>query len=323
MPVVNILGAPHAYELTDTPRASVCLVFIHGWLLSRHYWQPVIQQLATDYSCLAYDLRGFGESQPVRRHGERQTGEAALAATANGELIEAMAAAYSLSNYAEDLRELLQTLQQRRVWLLGHSLGGSIALWAAHLWPDRVQGVICLNAGGGVYIQPAFDQFRAAGQQMVKWRPRWLRQLPLLPRLFATLMVTQPLAERWGRQRLQDFISADPEAARAALLASTTAAAVHQLPKLVAGLQQPVYFIAGREDRIMPPRYVHHLASFHRLFRQGEANVFELADCGHMAMVEQPQQVAQRVRDILACYPDASQRQTSLPALGSTIGSSG
>jgi 2-succinyl-6-hydroxy-2,4-cyclohexadiene-1-carboxylate synthase len=53
-------------------------------------------------------------------------------------------------------------------------------------------------------------------------------------------------------------------------------------------LTQPVYFFAGADDRIMEPKYVRHLASFHYLFDGCGNNVFELSDCGHMGMLEQP-----------------------------------
>jgi pimeloyl-ACP methyl ester carboxylesterase len=67
MAFIDILGANHAYELTPPPVSpSPVLVFIHGWLLSRNYWQPLIDTLAPDYQCLTYDLRGFGDSQPPR-----------------------------------------------------------------------------------------------------------------------------------------------------------------------------------------------------------------------------------------------------------------
>ncbi|MEO1402317.1 MAG: alpha/beta hydrolase [Cyanobacteria bacterium J06635_1] len=321
MPVANVLGVPHTYELTPaelTPmtRQSTALVFIHGWLLSRHYWQPMIQALSAEYTCLAYDLRGFGDStQQLDRRGQTclLTSTDKLAEVTKeiqpssprhnsqqaAQLALPSASIYSLTAYAEDLISLLQTLNCDRVWLVGHSLGGSVALWTAHLAPKLVQGVICLNAGGGVYIQKAFDQFRSAGQQMVQVRPRWLRYFPLLPRVFANMMVARSLQLRWGQQRLYDFLRADAQAARESLLASTTEAEVHRLPYLVSQLEQPAYFITGSNDQVMEPRYVRHLASFHSLFRQGQPNVIELAQCGHFAMLEQTPQVAKTVQEIL------------------------
>ncbi|XHX76252.1 MAG: hypothetical protein RBJ76_17635 [Stenomitos frigidus ULC029] len=52
----------------------------------------------------------------------------------------------------------------------------------------------------------------------------------------------------------------------------------------------------------MEPQYVRHLASFYPLFDACGANVAEIADCGHMAMLEQTASVAVQLRTILARY---------------------
>ena len=281
MTTIDIAGTPHAYQLTPpvaNPDAPT-LVFIHGWLLSRHYWQPLFENLARDFRCLCYDLRGFGDSQPP-------------AGTHDG-----AANSYSLEAYARDLEQLLVDLDLDRVWLVGHSLGGSIALWGGDRCPQRVRGMICVNAGGGVYLKEEFERFRAAGEQLVRFRPPWLQHLPLMDLAFTRMMVAQPLKRHWGRQRLADFLRADRAAALGSLLESTTELEVHHLPRLVARLKQPAYFLAGARDRVMEPKYVRHLASFHPLFSE---NLIEIADCGHMAMVEQTAATATIVRDILA-----------------------
>ena len=82
------------------------------------------------------------------------------------------ASSYSPSAYAEDLALLLEKLNIDSAWLVGHSLGGTIALWGASQMPERVKGVICINAGGGIYIKEAFEQFRSSGQKVLKFRPR-------------------------------------------------------------------------------------------------------------------------------------------------------
>ena len=288
MVVTPVFGVPHVYDFTPnllstTTSYPSVLVCIHGWLLSRAYWQPLMQQLAPDIACLAYDLRGFGDStqQLSSRHHKSDT------------------APYGLTAYAQDLNALLEILELDNVWLMGHSLGGSIALWAAHLFPERVQGVICVNAGGGIYIHNAFEKFRNAGQQMVGWRPQWLQHFPLLPLVFSNIMVRQPLSYRWGQQRLIDFLRADPEAATQSLLASTTEDEVHQLPQIVSQLSQPVYFITGEQDTVMEPRYVQHLASFHRFFHQGKQAVVAFEQCGHFAMLEKPSALEDQVRQWL------------------------
>ena len=300
MPSITILETPHIYELTAPVNNSKLpvLVFVHGWLLSRRYWQPLVDLLQAEYQCLIYDARGFGDSQS----SNSTPNSVAINSSDSGQTttdIDSISRNYSLSSYAEDLGYLLQHLSIEHAWVIGHSLGGSIALWSAELFPQIVKGVICLNAGGGIYLKEEFERFRNAGQQLVKFRPRWLSYVPFLSLVFTRMMVARPLAVKWGRQRVLDFVKAEEQAAMGALLESTTEAEVHLLPQLVSRLQQPVYFIAGDRDLVMEPKYVNHLASFHYLFASADSNVFQIDNCGHLGMIEAPSEVAEIVSQVL------------------------
>ncbi|MBF2057758.1 MAG: alpha/beta hydrolase [Cyanobacterium sp. T60_A2020_053] len=280
MSKINIFGVDHFYQFieaknNDSPRPT--LVFIHGWLLSYKYWQPVIEKLQENYSCLAYDLKGFGDTVVNNDNSN-----------------------YTLEGYAKDLQELLRQLNINRAWLIGHSLGGSVAIWGAEICQGLIEGVICLNAGGGIYLKEEFEQFRGAGQKMVKSRRHWLKYIPFLDVVFARMMVKQPLAVSWGKARLNDFLRAQEEGAIASLLESTTEQEVHYLPQIVARLTQPLYFIAGKQDQIMELKYVRHLASFHHLFNEHhQDNVVEIDNCGHFAMLEQTSLVTDNILTIL------------------------
>ena len=289
MPSINILETPHTYELTAPIANSQrpVLVFVHGWLLSRHYWKPLMELLKSEYQCLAYDARGFGDSNLCESQTDNDN-----------------CSNYSLEAYARDLQCLLENLNIKKAWVVGHSLGGSIALWSAKICPERVKGVICLNAGGGIYLKEEFERFRNAGKQLVKFRPNWLPYVPLLNIVFSRMMVARPLKLKWGRQRIIDFVKADGEAALGALLESTTETEVHLLPQLVSRLPQPVYFIAGEKDMVMEIKYVNHLASFHQLFNSGNSNVFEISNCGHLGMIEAPEEIASVIKLILHKYND-------------------
>ncbi len=285
MATIDILGFRHAYDLTAPTATSPVLVFVHGWLLSRRYWQPLTDRLAPDYQCLTYDLRGFGDSQAD--DGDSDIGHS-----------QALNSCYTPAAYARDLENLLEKLDISNAWLVGHSLGGTIALWGASQLSDRIKGVVCINAGGGIYLKEEFERFRSVGKQLVKMRPRWLSNLPLADFVFARDSVARSIGQEWGRQRLRDFVAADSEAALGALLESTTEAEIHLLPQIVSQLKQPVYFIAGTKDKIMEPKYVLHLASFHWMFQGCGENVLQL-DCGHLAMMEQPDAVASYLQNIL------------------------
>lgn len=137
------------------------------------------------------------------------------------------------------------------------------------------------------------------GKQLVKLRPLWLSYLPFLDFVFARDSVVHSIGRSWGRQRLIDFVAARKEAATGALLESTTEAEIHRLPQIVSQLKQPVYFIAGTQDKIMEPKYVLHLASFHWMFQGCGENVLQIPDCGHLAMLEQPDAVVNYLTKIL------------------------
>ena len=289
MPKVDIHGVPHFYQLSYpiSESFSPVLIFIHGWLLSSNYWQPLVEQLAPHYQCLIYDLKGFGDSQTPPRYSSDQFQSGYPQSR------------YSLVAYAEDLIILLDKLNIEQAWLIGHSLGGSVALWSADVCPRKVDGVICINAGGGIYLKEEFERFRNTGQRLVQFRPSWLGAIPWLDWIFARFMVARPLGRRWGRQRVEDFLKANQEAAICSLLDSTTEEEVHLLPQIVSRLKQPVYFLAGAKDTIMEPKYVRHLASFHHLFQQNDGNVIEISDCGHLAMLEHTQLVGEKILEIV------------------------
>lgn len=301
MATIEIAGVRHVYELTAPTTFPHALVFVHGWLLSRAYWQPLIDKLAADYQCLSYDLRGFGQSHAIFSQKEA-TADARNLEQNSSTMTTRNSSPYSPTAYARDLKFLLQELNISSAWLIGHSLGGTIALWTARQMPQSVRGVICVNAGGGIYLKESFEQFRAIGTQLVKFRPRWLPLLPLVDLWMTRANVARSLDRSWGRQRIVDLAIAHPEAALGALLDSTTEAEINRLPQIVSQLQQPVYFLAGDKDKIMEPKYVRHLASFHPLFQACGENAIEIPECGHLAMLEQTDMVAEQIRAIVTQY---------------------
>ncbi|MCM1982209.1 alpha/beta fold hydrolase [Lyngbya confervoides] len=341
---IDLLGVSHHYELTPPPAQSdVTLVFIHGWLLSRSYWSPMIQRLAGECRCLSYDLRGFGRSQVSRDARnwacDQQYGletmlrtdsaagielggptnfavkpPAATRNTAEGPWNKLFAqrcrvSPFTPASFARDLLVLLDKLEIQRPWLVGHSLGGAIAIWTAALC-DRVVGVTCLNSGGGIYIEQEFAKFRGVGQRLLNIRPPILQYLPGMDWVFSRMNVADPVARQWGKQQIIDFVSADAEAARGALLDSTQAEEVLLLPRLVQGLGQPIFFIAGQRDPVMNLKYVYHLASFHPLFQGSGANVIEIPNCGHLGMIEHPTSIAEHLCQMMAQHTPATRTQS-------------
>jgi pimeloyl-ACP methyl ester carboxylesterase len=163
--------------------------------------------------------------------------------------------------------------------LIGHSLGGSIALHGAAGLGDQLLGLVQVAAGGGVYQPRVFARVRQAGAAFLSLRPRWLADLPALEAIRSPLVAEQ-------------------RAARGLLACSTNRGAVRQLPALTAALEVPSLWLVGSNDRVMEPRYVSHLAGY-----APNHAVEVLPGLGHLPMGQDPALLAGRIRAWLLTLP--------------------
>ena len=108
------------------PRDGTAVVMLHGWGASLYMFRHALaSSMANDMRVIAVDLRGFGLSDKPRWRG-----------------------AYTLDAYCADLDALLDALAIPRVALLGHSMGGGLALRYAMRRPDRVTRAALINPVG-------------------------------------------------------------------------------------------------------------------------------------------------------------------------------
>jgi pimeloyl-ACP methyl ester carboxylesterase len=112
-------GVRIAYDVKGEGEPT--LVFVHGWCCDRSYWQPQVQHLSQQYRVVAIDLAGHGESGLNR-------------------------AQWSMQAFAADVVAVLEQLGVATGVLIGHSMGGPIVLEAGIRAPDRVLGVIGVEA---------------------------------------------------------------------------------------------------------------------------------------------------------------------------------
>jgi pimeloyl-ACP methyl ester carboxylesterase len=99
------------------------LVLIHGITGSSDTWLDVIEPLSEHYTVVAPDLLGHGQSAKPR--GD-----------------------YSLGAFASGLRDLLTALGHEGGTIVGHSLGGGVAMQMAYQFPDRCQRLVLVSSGG-------------------------------------------------------------------------------------------------------------------------------------------------------------------------------
>ncbi len=99
------------------------LLLIHGIGDSSHTWRRLIPDLARDFTVLAPDLLGHGGSDKPR-------------------------ADYSIGGYANGMRDLISVLGIDRVTVVGHSMGGGVAMQFAYQYPERCERLVLVSTGG-------------------------------------------------------------------------------------------------------------------------------------------------------------------------------
>src|SRR3954464_1142480 len=115
---------------------------IHGVAGRSLQWEPVRRLLARDYTLLAPDLLGHGRSAKPR--GD-----------------------YSLGAYASGIRDLMIALGYERATIVGHSLGGGVAMQLAYQFPERCERLVLVSSGGlGHAVHPLL---RAAALPGAEW----------------------------------------------------------------------------------------------------------------------------------------------------------
>ncbi len=119
---VTMHGHRITYREAGDPRLPV-LLLVHGITSSSATWDPVIPALAEHAHVIAPDLLGHGESDKPR-------------------------ADYSLGALASVLRDLLERLGHDRATVVGHSLGGGVALQFAYQYYEHCDRLVLVSSGG-------------------------------------------------------------------------------------------------------------------------------------------------------------------------------
>ena len=129
------------------------LVLLHGIASTADTWAPVATGLAASHTVLAPDLLGHGS--PAKPRGD-----------------------YSLGAYASGVRDLITALGHERATVVGHSLGGGIAMQFAYQFPERVERLVLISSGGlGREVHPILRASTLPGSEIVLalLGRRWLR----------------------------------------------------------------------------------------------------------------------------------------------------
>ena len=259
----------HRLRYVRTGRGPT-VVLIHGLGASLHTWKDVIPGLAPDHDVIALDLPGFGLS-------DRPSDLA-------------------LEDLPSAVLGLMDRLAVRRASLVGNSMGGSTAVLVAAGAPDRVSGLVLVDAAG-------FDLAPADRPRLVRLAMSPLGQAAsLLPgkRLLVELALRQVFHDPAlvTGERVAEYLDAVRQPGSFAALRSLGASLGGRdavVSDALARVTAPTLVVWGRDDRWIP---LAHAGRFARAIAGARSAVIE--DSGHVPQEEQPRELLRLLREFLA-----------------------
>lgn len=270
---IHLHGHRVAYRMAGEGPA---ILLIHGITSTSDTWDQIVDLLAEKHTVIAPDLIGHGQSAKPR--GD-----------------------YSMGAYASGLRDLLVALEIDSATLVGHSLGGGIAMQLAYQHPERCARLVLVSSGGlGPEVSPLLRAATLPGSELV---------IPLLTsagvlgagRGVASLLGRfglrpgtdlEEVARGWASLADAEAMSAFVQTLRASVDAGGQR--VDARDRLYLAGEGPTMIVWGERDRIIPSE---HGIEAHELIPGSRLEIF--ASAGHFPHRDEPVRFATLLRDFV------------------------
>ena len=253
------------------------IVLIHGLGGNRHTWRHLIGPLARRNRVIALDLPGHGDS-------------------------EAPAGDYSPGSHAAAVRDLLVALGVSRASLVGHSLGGGIAVQFAYQFPDRATRLALISSGGfGVEVTPLLRGAMLPGAEAILGVVGRVPE-PLTRPALTMMGLVSGLVARDDAGPIAEDLRGMSDARRRHGFVRTARAVLdwrgqtaRATPYLRALVDVPVMLAWGTDDRTIPPSQYGALAEM-----LPAEHVVEILGAGHYPQETAVEQLLPPLEEFLA-----------------------
>lgn len=243
------------------------LLLVHGLGASTFSFRRNIPDLARDFHVFALDLMGFGYSERPARGDYSQTG------------------------HATRLADFIYAVGLDRAVVVGHSMGGAIALRAAAMFPERVERLVLVGSarpndlrGLSVMrlLRPLTPLIAAAAYRNPRLPSRVLRSIVYDP-------------SRIDEETIEGYVAPMHAKGHLAAFGQLAADAGRDQTMRMEDVRQPALIIQGADDRVVPPRVARWL---HR--RLPNARLEVLPECGHLVPEERPAEFDRLVAEFVS-----------------------
>ncbi len=246
------------------------LLLLHSLFMDHSTWSAVAGDLCSDFCVITPDLPGYGESEKP----------------APGRF------AYDIAAFTSAIADLYAALSLGCASVVGHGLGGSIALTLAARYPELVSKLVVvapLSESAEPWLYGKLAHLPLAGSLVFKQ----LLGRSLFGAYFRELFLAN--ASAISAERLDMYYqSFNTPAARGSALATLRATVdTRAVAAQTSRIQKPTLVLWGHRDRLLPPSVGQRLA------REIRGARFELLDTGHAPQEEKPRELADAIRRFL------------------------
>lgn len=233
------------------------LLFLHYFGGSSRSWSEVVALLQPDFRCIAPDFRGFGGSG-------------------------AASGPFCVAQNADDIAALTEELKLQNYWIIGHSMGGKIALALAARQPRGLEGLILL-APSPPSPEPMSEQAR---DTLLESHGKAEKAREILESITAN-----PLPAAILERAIEDNLRVSPQAWRAWLESGSR----EDVSAQMARVEVPVEVVAGEKDEDLGAE----IQEREVVTRLKNARLQIVADCGHLLPLEAPAATAKIIRRVV------------------------
>ncbi|HZS39835.1 MAG TPA: alpha/beta hydrolase [Polyangia bacterium] len=250
---------------SDSGRGDRTLLLIHGLGSYLPVWSRNLDELSQHYRVVAIDLPGYGRSSKANYH-------------------------YSMRFFARVVERVIEQLRLEHVVLVGHSMGGQIAITHNLLYPNRIDGLILVAPAGLEKFEPGEGGWLAdvVTKDFVKLTP--------LENIYGNLIVNFSSAPREARFMADDRVriveGPDFDGYAYAVSRSVRAMIAEPVYDRLPDVGAPTLVVFGGDDALIPNAILHggdtrQIAQ--NALRIPRARLVVIPRAGHMVQFEKPE----------------------------------
>jgi pimeloyl-ACP methyl ester carboxylesterase len=263
---------------TDQGKGNHTLIFVHGLGSNHKAWQKNVTELSKDYRCISLDLPGYGQSSKGSYP-------------------------FGMAFFADQIDAFIKALGIKKATLIGHSMGGQIAITLALRQPGYLTSLVLAAPAGLETFSESDRSFFATyvTPDIIRATPKSQIEQNFAINFFdmpedARFMVEDRFALREDSAAYTYYSRMIPRCVSGML----TEPVAEQLPSL----RTPTLLIFGQEDQLIPNRFLHPELSVTKVAESGQqaipnSQLIYLQQAGHFVQWDQAKDFNLAVKSFL------------------------